>query len=99
VGAAFVAARSALATSARFKAQRFLVAAMILAKPSLLIRRFAFGASAGTGASDSPRIFAHRFHSHPAPSTRNRHEDLRLLSNKSGLLFRCEHQVPVALVL
>src|SRR5208337_1474769 len=38
---------------------RFLVAAMILAIPSLLIRRFAFGALAGADGSDSPRIFAH----------------------------------------
>src|SRR5664279_5048061 len=44
------------------KRQRFFVAAMILAIPSLLIRRFgpvAFGI-VGTGGADSPRIFAHR---------------------------------------
>jgi hypothetical protein len=33
-----------------------LVAAIVLAKSSLLIRRFAFGALAGAGGLDSPRI-------------------------------------------
>src|ERR1035438_3594629 len=49
----------AFAASARFSAHRFFVAAMILAIPSLLKRRFGFGALAGADGSDSPRILAH----------------------------------------
>jgi hypothetical protein len=47
--------------SARFAAQRFFVAAMILFIPSGLILRFGLAASAwaGAGGSASPRIFAH----------------------------------------
>src|ERR1017187_3896815 len=50
----------AFAASARFSAHRFFVAAMILAIPSLLKRRFGFGALAGADGSDSPRILAHQ---------------------------------------
>src|ERR1700722_3486642 len=38
-------------------------------------------------------------HSHPPPSTRNRHEHLRQFLDKSSLQFRREHQVPIALAL
>jgi hypothetical protein len=58
----FVTAFFAGAFAAAFcKRQRFFVAAMILFIPSSLIRRFAFGALAGAGGSDSPLILAHRF--------------------------------------
>src|ERR1039457_2020610 len=58
-----VAVCATFAASARFSANRFLVAAMILFIPSSLIRRFAFAGSgvAGAGGADSPRILAHRF--------------------------------------
>ena len=52
----------AFAASARFSAHRFFVAAIILAIPSLLIRRLGLVASglAGAGGPDSPLILAHR---------------------------------------
>ena len=47
-----------------FPAQRFFKAATIAALPAALSLRFVFGTgavtAAGTGASDSPLIFAHR---------------------------------------
>lgn len=61
-GAAFLAvADFALAASARFRAHRFLVAAMILFNPSSLIRRFGGDALAGAGVDgcDCPRNLAH----------------------------------------
>jgi hypothetical protein len=48
--AAFLAAFSCCALAAFTAAHRFFVAAMILAKPSLLIRRFRLGASGVVGA-------------------------------------------------
>src|ERR1019366_3127209 len=55
------AAFTCCALAALTAAHRFLVAATILAKPSLLILRFALGASNGAGGSYSPLVAAHRF--------------------------------------
>src|ERR1039458_4314182 len=58
----FAAAFSCCALAALTAPPLFVLPARILAKPSLLIRRLGFGASAlaGGGGSDSPRILAHR---------------------------------------
>jgi hypothetical protein len=54
---AFLAAVSCCALAALTVVHRFLVAAMILARPALLILRFGFGGGsvAGADGSDSPR--------------------------------------------
>ena len=42
------------------------------------------------------RLEPNMSHPHPSPSASNGHEYLRQLPDKNGLLFRREHQIPVA---